>query len=202
LIAELALYDKAVASKKVAKASARKTAKPRQRRTREEGRQLLLEAAEKLLQTIDPDDLGIRDIGALAEVHHRFVAEWFGGKVGLFRAVHDSRASQISTLISTTSGFGGRGGQGLEEIRHEIVLVNWLIQNGSQFDDLKDAFPALHAAKDFLSQTFSLNEEDADKSAHIIGAIIVSNALLRPHVKIPFTPIELIMHHMQRASQS
>jgi len=191
-----------VASKKVAKVPARKAAKPRQRRTREEGRQLLLEAAEKLLHTIDPEDLGIREIGALAEVHHRFVAEWFGGKVGLFRAVHDSRTPQISTLISTATSFGGRGGQGLEEIRHEIVLVNWLIQNGSQFDDLKDAFPALHTAKDFLSQTFSLNEEDADKSAYIIGAIIVSNALLRPHVKIPFTPIELIMHHMQRASQS
>ena len=136
----------------------------------------------------------------IAHVHHRFVAEWFGGKVGLFRAVHNSRTSQISELISTASSFGGRGGLGLEAIRHEIVLVNWLIQNGSQFDDLKDAFPALHTAKDFLSQAFSLNEEDADKSAHIIGAIIVSNALLRPHVKIPFTPIELIMHHMQRAN--
>jgi AcrR family transcriptional regulator len=189
-----------VASKKVAKVPARKAAKPRQRRTREEGRQLLLEAAEKLLQTIDPEDLGIREIGALAEVHHRFVAEWFGGKVGLFRAVHDSRTPQISTLISTATSFGGRGGLSLEAIRHEIVLVNWLIQNGSQFDDLKDAFPALHTAKDFLSQTFSLNEEEADKSAHIIGAIIVSNALLRPHVKIPFAPIELIMHHMQRAN--
>jgi len=186
-----------VASKKVAKVPARKAAKPRQRRTREEGRQLLLEAAEKLLQTIDPEDLGIREIGALAEVHHRFVAEWFGGKVGLFRAVHDSRTPQISTLISTATSFGGRGGQGLEEIRHEIVLVNWLIQNGSQFDDLKDAFPALHAAKDFLSQTFSLNEEDADKSAYIIGAIIVSNALLQPHLKMQFTPVELILHHVR-----
>ena len=51
-----------------------------------------------------------------------------------------------------------------------------------------------------MKKKFSLNEEDADKSAYIIEAIIVSNALLRPHVKIPFTPIELIMHHMQRAT--
>ena len=184
-------YAFVVATKKLVK---------RTRRTREEGKQLLLDAAQSLLQNTDPDDLGIRDVGALADVHHRFVAEWFGGKVGLFRAVHDSRTSQISALISTSNSFGDRGGLGLEAIRHEIVLVNWLIQNGSQFDDLKDAFPALHTAKDFLSQAFSLNEEDADKSAHIIGAIIVSNALLRPHVKIPFTPIDLIMHHMQRAN--
>jgi len=185
---------------KRAKGKPADSAAPRRRRTREEGKQLLLEAAQTLLQTTSPDDLGIREVGAFAGVHHRFVAEWFGGKVGLFRAVHNSRTSQISELISTASSFGGGGGIGLEAIRHEIVLVNWLIQNGSQFDDLKDAFPALHAAKDFLSKTFSLNEDDADKSAQIIGAIIVSNTLLQPHVKIPFTPTELIMHHMQKAN--
>jgi AcrR family transcriptional regulator len=185
-----------VAAKKV-KNQAANSVQPRRRRPREEGKQLLLEAAQKLLLTTDPDDLGIRDVGALAGVHHRFVTEWFGGKVGLFRAVHNSRTSQISELISTASSFGGGGGIGLEAIRHEIVLVNWLIQNGSQFDDLKDAFPALHAAKDFLSKTFSLNEDDADKSAQIIGAIIVSNALLQPHVKMQFTPVELILHHVR-----
>ena len=185
-----------VAAKKVKKQTA-SSVQPRRRRTQEVGKQLLLEAAQKLLLTTDPDELGIREIGALAEVHHRFVAEWFGGKVGLFRAVHDSRTSQISELISTASSFGGRGGLGLEAIRHEIVLVNWLIQNGSQFDDLKDAFPALNTAKDFLSKTFSLNEDDADKSAQIIGAIIVSNALLQPHVEMQFTPVELILHHVR-----
>jgi AcrR family transcriptional regulator len=182
---------------KRAKGKPADSAAPRRRRTREEGKQLLLEAAQTLLQTTSPDDLGIREVGAFAGVHHRFVAEWFGGKVGLFRAVHNSRTSQISELISTASSFGGGGGIGLEAIRHEIVLVNWLIQNGSQFDDLKDAFPALHAAKDFLSKTFSLNEDDADKSAQIIGAIIVSNALLQPHLKMQFTPVELILHHVR-----
>ena len=58
-------YALPVATKKMVK---------RTRRTRDEGKQLLLMAAENLLQTTDPDDLGIRDIGALAEVHHRLVA--------------------------------------------------------------------------------------------------------------------------------
>lgn len=174
----------------------------RPRRTRQEGMSLLLEAAQTLLQEISPDDLGIREIGELAGVHHRFVAEWFGGKVGLFRAVHDSRASKVSTLISTATAFGGRGGLGLEAIRHEIVLVNWLIQNGSQFNDLKEAFPALHTAKDFLIQTFSLSEDDAEKSAQVIGAIIVSNALLQPHMKMSNTPLELIVHHIQAMYQT
>ena len=181
-------YDFAVATKKVVK---------RTRRTRDEGKQLLLEAAQSLLQTTSPDELGIRDIGALADVHHRFVAEWFGGKVGLFRAVHDARTMRITSLISTASKFGDQGGRVLESIRHEIVLVNWLIQNGSHFDDLKDAFPALHAAKSFLSQAFSLSDEDADKSAHIIGAIVVADAMLQPNLKMKYSPIELIMNHIQ-----
>jgi AcrR family transcriptional regulator len=181
-------YAFVVASKNVAK---------RPRRTREEGKQLLFEAAQKLLQTTSPDDLGIRDIGALADVHHRFVAEWFGGKVGLFRAVHDARTQQISDLILTSSNFGDQGGKVLESIRHEIVLVNWLIQNGSHFDDLKDAFPALHAAKSFLAQAFSLSDEDADKSAHIIGSIVVADATLQPHLKMKYSSIDLIMNHVQ-----
>ena len=173
----------------------------RTRRTRQEGMNLLLEAAQTLLQETAPDDLGIREIGALAKVHHRFVAEWFGSKVGLFRAVHDSRASKVSTLISTATSIGGRGGLGLEAIRQEIVLVNWLIQNGSQFTDLNDAFPALRNAKDFLIQTFTLSEDDAEKSAQIFGAIIVSNALLQPHMKMSFAPVELIVHHIQAMDQ-
>ena len=97
------------AAKKVKNQTAN-SVQPRQRRTREEGKHLLLGAAQKLLLITDPDELGIREIGALAGIHHRFVAEWFGGKVGLFRAVHNSRTSQISELISTASSCGGRGG--------------------------------------------------------------------------------------------
>ena len=82
-----------------AQAAAMKVAPKRIRRTREEGKRLLLEAAQQLLKTGNPDDIGIRDVGALAEVHHRFVMEWFGGKVALFRAVHDAQAHTMSNLI-------------------------------------------------------------------------------------------------------
>ena len=90
-----------MASKKVVK---------RVRRTREEGMHLLLEAAKEMLVTTAPDELGIREIGDRAGVHHRFVAEWFGGKVGLFRAVHDSRTLAISDLLNSSSQFGDQEG--------------------------------------------------------------------------------------------
>ena len=186
-----------MAAKGAGKVSSQKAVPSRPRRPREEGMQLLLAAAQKLLATAPPDDIGIRDIGEAAGVHHRFVAEWFGGKVGLFRAVHDARTQRISELLSTTTSLGDRGGSTLESIRHEIVLVNWLIQHDSKFGDIKDAYPALTAARDFLMRTLNVNVETADKSAQIFGAIIIADAMLEPHIKREYSAIELIAHHIE-----
>ena len=176
-----------MASKKVVK---------RVRRTREEGMHLLLEAAKEMLVTTAPDELGIREIGDRAEVHH-FVAEWFGGKVGLFRAVHDSRTLAITDLLNSSSQFGDQEGKAIESIRHEIVLVNWLITHDSKFDSIEDAFPALTTAKTFLMRNFNLSEDAADKSAQIMGSIAVADALFQPHLNAKYPPIELIIHHVQ-----
>ena len=94
---------RAKAPVKKAQGSALAVAPKRIRRSREEGKRLLLEAAQQLPETTDPDHIGIRDVGELAGVHHRFVMEGFGGKVALFRAVHDSRANTMSQLIATAT---------------------------------------------------------------------------------------------------
>ena len=176
-----------MASKKVVK---------RVRRTREQGMHLLLQAAKEMLVTATPDEISIREIGALAGVHHRFVAEWFGGKVGLFRAVHDSQTDKISELVKTTR-LAEQSGTILESIRNEIVLVVWLITNGSHFEDIAEAFPSVETTKNLFIQMFSLSEEDADKSAHTIGAIVVADAIMRPNLRTKYMPIELIMHQIQ-----
>ena len=186
-----------MAAKKGAKAQTPKPVKPGLRRTREEGMQMLREATQKLLLTATPDEISIREIGALAGVHHRFIAEWFGGKVGLFRAIHDSQTDKISELIKTT-GLARLNTITLETIRNEIVLVVWLINNGSHFEDIAQAFPSLETTKNLLIQLFSLSEEDAEKSAYTVGAIVVADAMLRPtNLRIKYMPIELIMHQNQ-----
>lgn len=159
--------------------------------------QLLLAAASEMLVTTAPDALSIRQIGHRAGVHHRFVAEWFGGKVGLFRAVHDSRTLAISELLNRSIQFGDQGGMGIESVRHEIDLVNWLIAHDAKFDSVEDAFPALTAAKTFLMRNFNLSEHDAEKSAHIMGAIAVADAFFHPHLSAKYTPMELIAHHVE-----
>ena len=183
-------------AKKATKTQTSTPVKPRLRRTREEGKQLLSDAAQKLLLFTTPGDLGIREIGALAGVHHRFVAEWFGGKVGLFRAVHDARTQVISDLISTQTVLDQGDGSVLESIRGEIVLVNWLISQGSKFESVEEAFPSVIAIKKFLMITMNLNEEVADKSAQVIGAIVIADAVLYPHIKSDYKSIDLILHHV------
>ena len=181
-----------------AQAAAMKVAPKRIRRTREEGKRLLLEAAQQLLETGSPDDIGIRDVGALAGVHHRFIMEWFGGKVALFRAVHDARAHTMSNLIASTREIHDKKlGRTLDSIRHEMVLVNWLIVNGSHFENLDDAYPALVGVKKFLRETYNLSEEAAEKSAQVIGSIVVAEAMLRPHMEITYSAIDIIIHHIE-----
>ena len=174
------------------------TAPKRTRRSREEGKRLLLEAAQKLLETREPDHIGIRDVGDLAGVHHRFVMEWFGGKVALFRAVHDTRAHTMSELIaSSTEIHDQKFGHTLESIRHEIVLVNWLIMNDSEFKDLEDAYPSLVGTRKFLVESLKISEIDAGKASQIIGSIVVADAMLRPHLNVDFDVMDLIVHYIQ-----
>jgi AcrR family transcriptional regulator len=183
---------------KTAKGSAPAAAPKRTRRSREEGKRLLLEAAQKLLETTDPDHIGIRDVGELAGVHHRFVMEWFGGKVALFRAVHDSRANTMSQLIATATEIQDKKlGNRLESIRHEIVLVNWLIMNDSEFKNLEDAFPSLVGTRRFLVDSLKISETDANKASQIIGSIVVAEAMLQPHLKVDFNVMDLIVHYIE-----
>jgi hypothetical protein len=68
--------------------------------------------------------------------------------------------------------------------------------------DITDAFPALRTAKKIFTERFMLSEKDAEKSSHTIGAINVADAMLRPHLKSQFSPIELIVHHLQSKVQT
>ena len=180
------------------KTPAQATAPKRTRRSREEGKRLLLEAAQKLLETTDPDHIGIRDVGALAGVHHRFVMEWFGGKVALFRAVHDSRAHTMSQSIANATEIQDKKlGQTLESIRHEIVLVNWLVINGSEFTGLEDAYPALVGTKKFLTESLKISETEANKASQITGSIVVADAMMRPHLDVDFSVMDLIVHYIE-----
>ena len=174
----------------------------RPRRSRDEGKDLLLAAAADLLRTRNPDDISVREIGDRATIHHRFINEWFGGKVGLFRAVHESWARDISEIVATITRAGAIPPATFESMQRQVLLVAWLIQNESEFDDLEEAFPAITSGRSTLMENFGMPYDDADMTAHIIGAIILADFQMRPHVNMRPSTYELIAHVLRAVTRS
>lgn len=174
----------------------------RARRPRQEGEKLLMAAAADLLRNRHPDDVSVRDIGDQATIHHRFINEWFGGKVGLFRAVHESWAKDIAGIVASITLAGTISRSTFDSMQRQVLLVAWLIQNGSEFGTLEAAFPAITSGRSTLIKNFGMSLEDADKTAHIIGAIILADFQMRPYVDVRPSTTELIEHVLRNVAES
>jgi len=183
----MATSTKKIPAKKVA---AKKTATTRQpRRTREEGMELLISAAFELVRHNSPDDISIREIASLAKVHHRFIAEWFGGKAQLLLIVHSRNADNIRGLTSTVNSM--QTPQVILVITQQIQLSLWLMRNGIEFPDLASAFPSLPEAIHNLEANRGISPKEARVIGSIYGAVLLSNVIVNPFIKDAPTTDEL-----------
>ena len=175
------------------KVAAKKPAKARQpRRTREEGMELLINAAFELVRQHSPDDISIRQIASLAKVHHRFIAEWFGGKAQLLLIVHSRNADNILGLTESVNSM--KKPQVILVINQQIQLSLWLMRNGVEFPDMGSAFPSLPAAIHNLEVNRGLSPKDARVVGSIYGAILLSNVIVTPFIKDGATTEELFAY--------
>ena len=175
------------------KVAAKKPAKARQpRRTREEGMELLINAAFELVRQHSPDDISIRKIASLAKVHHRFIAEWFGGKAQLLLIVHSRNADNILGLTESVNSM--KKPQVILLINQQIQLSLWLMRNGIEFPDMGSAFPSLPAAIHNLEVNRGLSPKDARVVGSIYGAILLSNVIVTPFIKDGATTEELFAY--------
>jgi len=175
------------------KVAAKKPTKARQpRRTREEGMELLINAAFELVHHKTPDDISIREIASLAKVHHRFIAEWFGGKAQLLLIVHSRNADNILGL--TTSVNSMRKPQVILVITQQIQLSLWLMRNGIEFPDIGSAFPSLPTAIHNLEVNRGISATEARIVGSIYGAVLLSNVIVTPFVKDGATTEEVFAY--------
>jgi hypothetical protein len=183
----MATTAKKTPAKKVA---AKKPATTRQpRRTREQGMELLINAAFELTHHSSPDDISIREIASRAKVHHRFIAEWFGGKAQLLLIVHSRNADNILGLSPTLNSM--RSQVVILEINQQIQLSLWLMRNGVTFPDIYAAFPSLTTAVNNLETRRGLSTSEAQKIASIYGAILLANTIVTPFVGSAPTTVEM-----------
>ena len=186
----MATTAKKTPAKKVA---AKKPATARQpRRTREQGMELLINAAFELVREKTPDDISIREIASLAKVHHRFIAEWFGGKAQLLLIVHSRNADNILGLTSTVNSM--RKPQVILVINQQLQLSLWLMRNGIEFPDMGSAFPSLPAAIHNLEVNRGISAQEARIIGSIYGAVLLSNVIVTPFVKDGATTEELFTY--------
>ena len=183
----MATTAKKTPAKKVA---AKKPATARQpRRTREQGMELLINAAFELVREKTPDDISIREIASLAKVHHRFIAEWFGGKAQLLLIVHSRNADNILGLTSTVNSM--RTPQVILIINQQLQLSLWLMRNGIEFPDMGSAFPSLPAAIHNLEVNRDISATEARIVGSIYGAVLLSNVIVTPFIKDSATTEEI-----------
>jgi AcrR family transcriptional regulator len=162
------------------------------RRTREVGMELLIAAAFELIQQKNPDEISIREIASLAKVHHRFIAEWFGGKAQLLLIVHSRNADNILGLTPTINSM--KKTQVILIVTQQIQLSLWLMRNGIEFPDMSSAFPSIPAAINNLEENRGLSPKDARIVGSIYLAVLLSNVVVAPFIKDAPTTEEIFEH--------
>lgn len=74
---------------------------PRRRRSPEEAKELLLDAAERLFSERGPDAVGLRDVGREAGVSHGLITHYFKTYEGLVEAVFNRRTARTAGTVVT-----------------------------------------------------------------------------------------------------
>ena len=113
------------------KKPAEKKAVPKRRSpiSRAEGERRLIAAAKQLIQEKPFSEVGVREIGQLADVNHGFVHTWFGGKNELLRAVAMQQVLEIATNVPEVQA-GTPALVLTPEITAVIRLIMWLDLEG------------------------------------------------------------------------
>jgi AcrR family transcriptional regulator len=117
----------------------------RQRRTAEEARREILDAAEKRLGELGPDGLRLQQIAADVGVSHPAILHHFGSRDGLLRAVvrraiESLEADLIRALQAAPTGDGPAALDVIERAFRVLVdkgharVVAWLFLSGQQPD--------------------------------------------------------------------
>lgn len=98
----------------------------RRRRTAEEARKFILEAAEKRLISGGPEAIRLQDIAADVGVAHAVISHHFGNREGLMEALtrHASeRLQETITRVLTTGRVASPAHDRLEQIHHVIEVA-------------------------------------------------------------------------------
>ena len=132
----------------------------------------MVDATIRLLQERSPEQITVRDVAEESGHHHRFVQAWFGGKVGLFRAVFDrmteASAERIRSQAPLAQPFG-------PDVRIAVALMNWIVAAEPGSLDGPRPTPIIDEVAETYRRQFGLDGEVARLMAlRMVGASIAA----------------------------
>lgn len=164
------------------------------RRSPEEARSLILDAAEKSLEGQSPAALRLQDVAKAAGVSHPTILHHFGSREGLVRALNlramdELKAGLIAGMDGASENNDGVA-RSFAAFRDGVAArLVWLLQSGAlpppgEFSMTRELTEALHAVRKRFAQPG--HEPDIADTRHVVQLIAVASfgdALLGPRLR-------------------
>jgi AcrR family transcriptional regulator len=133
----------------------------------------ILDATVELLRTTPPDRVGVRDIAELSGHNQRFVVQWFGSKVELFRQAF----LRLIDEFRATGQVLTRRSEPQPELVVLVRLMNWLVAHDAVLYPDTDERPLLDLMTSVYRRQFDLDEQVSRLLAQRLVAGLVSTIL-------------------------
>ena len=176
----------------------------RQRRTPEEARRLILEAAQALIVTTGPEGLRLQDIAAAAGISHPLILHHFGSREGLVRAltrqaVAELRDKLVAAMASSEYSVEEQLDRVFNAFRDGLAQrLAWLATvdpgSGTEGNELimRDIADTLHARRVARAPPgVAITRDDTDALIHLVATAAFGDALygaqLRRSAGLPAT---------------
>ena len=162
----------------------------RQRRTPEEARRLILEAAQALIVTTGPEGLRLQDIAAAAGISHPLILHHFGSREGLVRAltrqaVAELRDKLVAAMASSEYSVEEQLDRVFNAFRDGLAQrLAWLATvdpgsgtGGNQLI-MRDIADTLHARRVARAPPgVAITRDDTDALIHLVATAAFGDAL-------------------------
>jgi AcrR family transcriptional regulator len=145
----------------------------RRRVPRDEAMAKILDATVELLREMGPEQVGVRAIAQRAGHNQRFVVEWFGSKVELFRRAYLQLIDEFVSVGQVLT----RRSEPQPELVVIVRLMNWLVANDPDVFRNTVERPLLELVAAVYRQRFGIDDRTSELLAQRLVAGLVSTIL-------------------------
>ena len=160
------------------------------RRTPEEARRVILDAAEASMAASGPAGIRLQDVAAIAGVSHPTILHHFGSREGLIQALNRRTLEDLKTVVLRAMGTEGDGGNSVQATfaayRNGLApRVLWMLQEESagptpgglpMFEEIVEALQALRES--IAAPGVTVDPFDTRAIVHLTTLAAFGDALL------------------------